>query len=57
MKNINQTFQYLLTIFPHSLGIISSWAIFLMIVLTGICSMIICIAAYFGKFRHDLTGF
>ena len=34
MKNINQTFQYLLTIFPHSLGIISSWAIFLMIVLT-----------------------
>ena len=34
MKNINQTFQYLLTIFPYSLGIISSWAIFLMIVLT-----------------------
>ena len=34
MKNINQTFQYLLKIFPYSLGIISSWAIFLMIVLT-----------------------
>jgi TRAP-type mannitol/chloroaromatic compound transport system permease small subunit len=34
MKNINQTFQYVLTIFPRFLGILSSWAIFLMIVLT-----------------------
>ena len=36
MKNINQTFQYLLTIFPRLVGILSSWAIFLMIVLTTI---------------------
>ncbi|RZP01113.1 MAG: TRAP transporter small permease subunit [Gammaproteobacteria bacterium] len=34
MKNINQTFQYVLTIFPRFLGILSSWAVFLMIVLT-----------------------
>ena len=34
MKNINQTFQYLLTIFPRFVGILSSWAIFLMIFLT-----------------------
>jgi TRAP-type mannitol/chloroaromatic compound transport system permease small subunit len=34
MKNINQTFQYVLTIFPRFLGILSSWAIFLMIILT-----------------------
>ena len=36
MKNINQTFQYLLTIFPRFIGILCSWAIFLMIVLTTI---------------------
>ena len=36
MKNINQTFQYLLTIFPRFFGILSSWAIFLMILLTTI---------------------
>ena len=36
MKNINQTFQYLLTIFTRYVCILSSWAIFLMIVLTTI---------------------
>ena len=36
MNNINQTIHSLLTIFPHYLGKISSWAVLLMIVFTTV---------------------